>query len=152
MERFIYTFGATGLLTIVMFPLANIVNFVVTTWSLFLIWLSSGELLFSLPRWVSSELNFLISTSLIQLISVYYIVSIPLYCIVYVYHKKANIINWHVVFFLPYSLIAMIVFFVGGDTLYDRVWGAVCLLLAACASFYRFRRYWLPKLLRERQS
>lgn len=152
MERFFYTFGATGLLTVIMFPMAKIVNFAVTAWTLFLIWLSSGELLFSLPNWVSSELNFLISTSLIQLISVYYIVSIPLYCVVYVYHKRANRMNWHVVFFLPYSLVAIIVFFVGGETLYDRVWGAVCLLLAACASFYRFRRNWLPKLSGEPQS
>ena len=146
MERFFYTFGATTLLIIIMFPLAKVVNFLVTAWAMILVWATSGELLFLLPDWVASETNFIVSTALIQLISVYYIVSIPLYVIVYIYHKKSEFLFWKVVFFFPYLTVAAIVLLIGGETDFDTYWGAFCLVLAAFVSYFRFRTSWLPKL------
>lgn len=146
MEKFFYTFGATGFLTIIMFPLAAAVNFIVTLWTAFLIWLSSGSLLFALPNWVSSETNFIISTAIIQFISIYYIVSIPLYVVVYIYCKKADLMNWGIIFFLPYSMVALLVLLFGGDDFLEKVWGAFCLLAAALVSYFRFKSSWLPKL------
>lgn len=146
MEKFFYTFGATGFLTIIMFPLATAVNFAVTMWAIFLIWVSSGNFLFILPEWIGSELNFIISTALIQFISVYYIVSIPLYIIVYIYFKKADMMSWRIVFFLPYSIVALTIFIFGGDNFFEKFWGSSCLLAAASISYLRFKTNWLPKL------
>ena len=146
MEKFFYTFGATGFLTIIMFPLAVAVKFVVTLWAVFLIWLSSGSILIALPKWISSELNFIISTALIQFISVYYIISIPLYVVVYIYYKKTDMMNWRIVFFVPYSIIALAVFLLSDENLFERLWGSSCLLIAASISYFRFKRSWMPKL------
>lgn len=146
MEKFFYTFGATGFLTLVLFPLAVAVKFIVTLWANFLIWLTSGSLLFAFPSWISGELNFIISTAIIQFISIYYIVSVPLYVVVYIYFKKADSLNWRVVFFLPYSTVAIATFHFGGDDFLERFWGAFCLLAAASVSYFRFKRIWLPNL------
>ena len=147
MERFFFTFGATGLLLLIMWPLAKIVKFVVTVWTLFLVWLTSGELLFALPNWVSSETNFLISTALIQLISVYYTVSIPLYVIVYIYFKKSEAINWKVIFFLPYLCVAMLILIFMESNNFERIWSATCLILSASLAYYRFKTHWLNQLM-----
>ena len=146
MERFFYTFGATGFLILIMWPLAKIVKFATTIWALFLIWLTSGELLYALPTWVSSETNFLISTALIQLISVYYIVSIPLYVIVYIYFKKADQINWKVIFFVPYFCVAALILTLMESDNFERLWSATCLVLSASVAYYRFKTHWLKKL------
>ena len=146
MERFFYTFGAAGFLILIMWPLAKIVKFATTIWALFLIWLTSGELLYALPTWVSSETNFLISTALIQLISVYYIVSIPLYVIVYIYFKKADQINWKVIFFVPYICVAALILLLMESDNFERLWSATCLVLSASVAYYRFKTHWLKKL------